>query len=381
MLCANCKGRGYCGLPKCPIISRFQASLKVRQTDTYNGTSPSIFVGSYGYPAVKGGPILANESDSPPEWIKNDYSIEDIIGLRARTIRGTSTVHGRLEQTVQEIALSSTSLDVEVEFERPVLFNLKFDGTLAPIGLKGTIRYIDVIGNARTERSVDRITSDTDLRATEAVKILYEEGVDTYRLTQLLSAGLLGVKRHVVPTRWAITAIDDMMGNKLKKKILHYPPLNNIVVFSAILYANQIICILIPGDWKFEMIEIWEKHSLWSEKKDTILRDGEGKKKTTYSPIAGAYYSARLEVAEYLDSIQRSARIIMVRRITSDYWAPLGAWVIREATRKAMHNTPVICQTLPGAIEEVTKMVGSPEWLMKSQLIPEIKTQKTLFDF
>jgi hypothetical protein len=380
MLCARCKGRGLCGLAKCPIISRFQASVKIRPQDSYMGSSPSIFIGSSGYPAVRGGPLLINESDAPPDWLKNAYTIDDIVGIRARTIRGMAPA-GTIEESIQEIALSQTPIDVEASFHKPVHFDLTFDGTLAPVGLRGDLRRLDVLGNPRIERQVDKITSDTDLRTTEAVSALYGGGIDTYRITPLLTAGLLGVKRHIVPTRWAITAVDDMLGTDLRKRIAGNPPLETIRVFCGELYANRIICLLVPGDWKFEMVEIWQENSLWAGDTETIISDGEGRKKSGYSPIAGAYYSARLAVAEYLERIGRSARIVVVRRVTGGYWAPLGTWVIREASRKALQSQPKLCHTLAEATAHVTRCMRSPTWLAHSRLIPEIRTQRTLADF
>ena len=382
MQCAECKGKGLCGLPRCPIMSRFYAQVPVRPSDHYQGSAPSVFVGSYGYPKVAGGPLMINDADNPPDWVLRGLGIEDIVGIRARTIRGTAGP-GRLADNIQEIALSSKPLDVEVRFTKPVSFDLKFDGTIAPIGLTGAILKMEVLDNARVDRVVDRATSDTDLSATDACEILHASGTDVYQITQLLTAGLLGLerKRHVVPTRWAITAVDDSVSNRLKKKIARYPPLDGIQVFAASLYGNHIFCLLAPGDWKFEMIEVWGKQSLWAGEDETIARDGEGLTKSGYSPLAGAYYSARLAVTEYLESIQRSARVLVLRSITGEYWAPLGTWVVREATRNSMKGPGIPCATLQAGIDTASRLLGFSHWLPHSQLIRELATQKTLFDF
>jgi DNA repair protein NreA len=240
---------------------------------------------------------------------------------------------------------------------------------------------MDVLGNARVDRPVDRATSDTDLSATDACELLHTSGTDVYRITQLLTAGLLGRKRHLVPTRWAITAVDDMVSNRLKRAAARYPPLEGIRVFSGALYGNRIVCLLVPGDWRYEMIEIWGKHSLWAGESDTIVRDGEGLTKTGYSPISGAYYSARLAVTEYLEAVRRSARVILVRSITGDYWAPLGTWVVREAARNAMKNEPISCTSLRESVDIVSRLLGFTHWEPYSRLLPELATQKTLFDF
>jgi hypothetical protein len=105
------------------------------------------------------------------------------------------------------------------------------------------------------------------------------------------------------------------------------------------------------------------------------------KRKQGYSQIAGAYYSARLAVLEYLESVRRSARVIAVRRVTGEYWAPLGTWVIREAARKAMKENYMTPADLSEGIDIISSLSGGDKWLPYSSLITEIKTQKTLFDF
>jgi hypothetical protein len=268
---------------------------------------------------------------------------------------------------------------VDIAFEKPVAFSLAFDGTVAPIGLSGSIRQMALTGSASIEPAVERVTSDTDLRATDACMTLMESDIDVYQIAKLMTAGLLGRNRHFVPTRWAITAVDDTLSVQMKKAIAAFPPLEEIRLFSAELFGNRIVCILVPGDWKYEMIEKWGRHTLWGGDEDIIVQDREGMKKKGYSPISGAYYSARLAVCEYLTRVRRSARVIVVRSISSDYWAPLGTWVIREATRRAMEQPSHVCGTLDFAILEASARLGFDQWVNYSTLIPEMRTQKTLF--
>ncbi|GAB6285134.1 MAG: Nre family DNA repair protein [Methanoregula sp.] len=378
MQCIQCKGKGLCGLPRCPITSRFQAQIPLKPASSYQGTSPSVFIGSYGYPAVQGGPLLVNDGDHPPDWLARNLGIEDIVGIRARTIRGSATID-RFSGNLQEIALSTRPLDVDVNFERPVSFAMTFDGTVAPVGLTGMVRQMDVIGSATVDRIVDKVTSDVDVRATEACIELARGEIDVYQITKLMTAGLLGRRRKFVPTRWAITAVDDTLSTALKKEISRFPPLDEYRVFYGEIFGNRICCVIVPGDWRYEMIEIWGKHTLWAGDADVIVQDREGMKKTGYSPISGAYYSARLGVCEYLKSIRRSARVIVVRYVTNEYWAPLGTWVIREATRRAMAAPPVACLSLDEAIQQATIRLGFSHWQPASTLIPELRTQRTLF--
>jgi DNA repair protein NreA len=378
MQCALCKGKGMCGLPRCPIVSRFHAQATLKPASTYQGSSPSVFIGSFGYPDVRGGPLLTGDTDNPPDWVRNNLGIEEIVSIRARTIRGSSSIP-RIAGSLQEIALSSIPLDVDVAFERPVLFSLDFDGTVAPVGFSGTVKTIDLIGSARVARAVDRITSDEDIIATDAAIALDRDGVDVYQIAKLMTAGLLGKRRKFVPTRWAITAVDDTLSNGLKKEIARFAPLEEILVFAGEIYGNRIVTILLPGDWKYEMIEVWGRHTLWAGDDDMIVQDREGMTKHGYSPISGAYYSARLAVCEYLKSIRRCARAVVIRSISKEYWAPLGTWVIREAARKAMSSDPVRCTSLDMAVAQAVSLTGSGTWVPHSTLIPELRTQRTLF--
>ena len=141
--------------------------------------------------------------------------MEDIVSIRARTIRGRSSLQ-RVADNLQEIARSAVPLEVDVRFEKPVSFSLDFDGTVAPVGLNGVVQNMEVLGNARVERVVDRITSDTDIGATDACLALKESEIDVYRISTLMTAGLLGKRRKFVPTRWAITAVDDTISPAIK---------------------------------------------------------------------------------------------------------------------------------------------------------------------
>ena len=380
MRCAECKGKGMCGLPRCPIVSRFHAQVDMKPASSYQGSSPSVFIGSYGWPDMHGGPLLINDSDNPPDWLAQKFGIEEIVRLRARTIRGRSALHP-VAGNLQEIALSTIPLDVDVVFEKPVTFSLNFDGTIAPVGFTGPVKKMEVLGNARVERIVDRITSDTDMSATDACGALRESAIDVYQIANLMTAGLLGKRRTFVPTRWAITAIDDTLSIQLKKEIARYPPIEEIRLFTGEIFGNRIVCILVPGDWKYEMIEIWGRRTLWAGEEEVIVQDQEGMTKKGYSPISGAYYSARLAACEYLKNVRRSARVIVLRSISRDYWAPLGTWVIREATRKAMTHPPVICESLDAAVRQASVILGSDTWVHHSLLIPELRTQRTLSHF
>jgi hypothetical protein len=71
--------------------------------------------------------------------------------------------------------------------------------------------------NPKINQHIEKAFSDTDLKAADALRILWKKGIDETALTRILSVGSLGVKvqRKLVPTRWSITATDDTLGKFL----------------------------------------------------------------------------------------------------------------------------------------------------------------------
>lgn len=380
MLCGVCKGKGLCGLSRCPVTERFRVLLRQKPMTSYSGTAPSLFIGSSGYPAVRGGPLLVDDTDLPPVWLSQGLGIEDIVRLRAETIRGISKIDSYRDQ-IQEIAMAPRPVMVDAAFDRPVRFEPDFDRVTAPVGCSGTIASLAVLDHPPTDRAVERVTSDSDLPAGEGCTLLHQSGIDVYRITPLMTAGLLGRRRRIVPTRWAITAVDDVVSTAQKKEIKWYQPVSSIRLHAAELFGNRIGILLVPGDWRYEMIERWSPRSLWSGETASVESDREDLKKNGYSPIAGAYYSARLAVTEHLSRIQRSARVIVIRNVDPSYWAPLGTWVVREVSRRAMAAEPQEFQHLGAAVCHAALLTGFPGWDIHSGLLREMKAQKRLGDF
>jgi hypothetical protein len=321
-----------------------------------------------------------NDTDIPTDWLGQGLGIEDIVRLRTETIRGVSRIASYIGP-LQEIALAPRPVTVEASFDRPVRFNPDFDRVTAPVGCLGSIIRLDILDHPATDRAVEKVASDTDLPAAEACITLHQSGVDVYRISPLFTAGLLGRKRNIVPTRWAITAVDDSVSSAQKKVISRLPPVQEIQLHYSALFGNRIAVILIPGDWRYEMIERWAPRSLWGGETETVVRDGEALKKNGYSPITGAYYSARLAVTEHLVRNNRCARAIVIRNVDPSYWAPLGTWVVREACRRAMAEEPLLVPSLGDAMQKAALLTGFSNWIHHSALVAEIRSQKTIFEF
>ncbi|MCL7474437.1 MAG: Nre family DNA repair protein [Methanosarcinales archaeon] len=398
-LCVSCKGKGRCGRPACPVLEKFKplGTTEKLSDNIFGSSPPSVFVGRYGYPQVSAGPLVppdvlgaaAENYDAPASW--NNLDIGEIIALRSSLVR--SNMHFNVKdagkpdamlQKTQELALSGTPVDTEVWFRKPPRMDLRFDGVLSPMGPAGEVTRLDIAQNPVVPRHVDRAVGDSDVAAVDAIREMYRADVSTDHINRLLSIGLLGKKRTIVPTRWSITATDDMIGKMLAEDIRYYPETGEIQVFSGGLHGNHFEILVIPGPPAFELIEIWMPRAVWTGGTTVIEADQEdhsGKKR--YSNLGGGYYAARLPVQEHLHDLRRSASVFAIREITPDYWAPLGVWVVREAARYAMSMPPLKFDSVDAALTDMSTRLntGKDEWYHRSNLLDKRRNQRTLLDF
>jgi len=230
---------------------------------------------------------------------------------------------------------------------------------------------------------------DTDAKSNIALQELYGSGFSVTFLHKLLSAGTLGVKknRKFVPTRWAITAVDSNLSLQLVEKVKGFQQLGEIQLFSSNYLDNNFYILLMPSAWSFEMLECWLPGGVWTEKAKTfhIAQDHEFYKgrKDYASNIEGAYYSARLAVAEHLAEKKRQAAAVVFREIGEGYNIPLGVWQIRENVRHALQQKPLAFSDLRLALALISKKLKVPlqQYEKKSKLLDALKNQKKLSDF
>jgi hypothetical protein len=274
MKCVTCKGRGLCGRPFCPVLRRLEeiAGLPKVGMRLEGLSPPEVFVGRAGYPLVRAGPMVPADGALEPHSPGLDMDIGEIIGLRASMVRSEARIGvreaqapGRLLEACQQMAMSSAPVGTEVSFWKPPRGKLQFDGVLSPSGPSGELKGMEITTNPVIPRRVDRIVEDKDAGAASAAGELYSSGIDTDHISRLLSLGLLGRKRSLVPTRWSITASDDMIGKALKNGILDQPLINDYYLFSGTGLGNHFEILLMPRPFSFELIEIWMPRSVWAE--------------------------------------------------------------------------------------------------------------------
>jgi hypothetical protein len=102
-----------------------------------------------------------------------------------------------------------------------------------------------------------------------------------------------------------------------------------------------------------------------------------------YPSIAGAYFAARLGVAEHLAQRRRKAAALVLREIHSDYVMPVGVWQIREGIRVALKNEKRQFESFENALSFacISLSASRKEWIRGSKIIEQKKEQMRITDF
>ncbi|MFO1533189.1 MAG: hypothetical protein ABR562_05770 [Thermoplasmatota archaeon] len=415
-LCVACKGsRGLCGIDPCPLLQRIQHTMprivrdapgRALSRDLFGSSPPSLFVGRHGYPKVSIGPMLPPEHrddeaarllDAPRTWM--GMTIPDVVGLRSSLLRTTHPVAvdmaarfpDRITRVSQELAVAARPVDTEVHLSKAPRFGLPTVGEFtAPHGPTVEVQRAILAENVRVERPVEKATSDTDLRASEAIVGLYGGGTDLYQLERILSAGMVGLanKRRLVPTRWSITATDDQVGKALIERVLDLPTIDKPLVHFGERFGNRFHVLLLPRVWGFDNVEAWGQGSFWTQAgggradapeivSAADWEDHTGR--TNYAAnTAGGYYATRLSVLEHLVAAGRQATAIVLREVTDDYTTPLGVWVVRETAKLAMASKPLAFEDLESAVRHIDRRALHKPWQRDSHLLELARTQRSL---
>lgn len=354
--CPYCKARHPASC--CPFYLKALSIAKVKTTamqESFQSSSPAPFVGSYGYPDIRVGLLAPQERkddvwvyDAPKFWALNSFQIQQIVDFRTSLLNSQQVVNIRQKQKItdiaQQVAMSDKPVELEVKLKDLPVARMNFDAFHAPTGPNALLKSAQITANPSIPTKVDKVVSDIDFRAVDAVACLYERGFDENFLTRLLSVGTLGIKmqRRLVPTKWSITAVDDILGKNLLKKIKDCKIADYAAFFGNCL-GNYYLILFFPDVWSYELFEL----SLSGSNRTGVLdysTDYElfASRKDYASDCAGGYYSVRLAVLEKLEQMKRQASVIVIRVITDEYTLPLGVWVTREASRKALAANSIV---------------------------------------
>ena len=249
------------------------------------------------------------------------------------------------------------------------------------MGPSVTIDSMRLVQNPKISRKVDDIVSD-DLKAADAGFLLYKSGIDVYRLTNILSSGALGISKKMVPTRWSITASDDIVAKQLMKEIRLFPEIEECLAYESEYMDNRFVILLLPGAWEFENFEAWHPGSNWSFS-DAVEIAAEYEpfsgRKDYASTEAGGYYASRIGVAEAVHAMKKQCKAVVFREIGGGYTVPLGVWVVRETVRNAFKAGPKRFASKAEALEYVKTRIRLTlaEYLKRSVVL----RQRSVKDF
>ncbi len=368
-----------------------------------SNSPPSVFVGSgLKYPMVNVGilsPLNRDENswlyDDAKYWADNNFGIGEVVKLRDSLLnsRFTSKVsdtrlNNKFVEIAKEIAMSSRSVDVEIELKSRLRFDKEKDRVLTPQGLKAPLKNARITENVKIDQKVDRVVND-EIKAIEGIKYLYKNNFSEYVLSKILSVGVLGLKKDkkLVPTRWSITATDDMIGKDILKKVKDSKWIEDHQLFFGEFMGNQYAILMFPAVWSFELFELYFPGSSWNPTKElkasTDSESYDGRKEYAFN-TAGGYYATRLPILEYLKSIDRQASVIAIRLETPSYWAALGVWVVRESVRKALNNRIMKFSSreeMLDSLKKITKIkydFDSDLIIKQSKLLKQVNTQTHL---
>ncbi|WP_054857513.1 Nre family DNA repair protein [Vulcanisaeta sp. JCM 16159] len=362
-----------------------------------NGLSPpGNFVGSMNYPHINVGALIndgnidASILDNPEEWFRHGFAQWDIVKLRSRIVLSRIKVSVRsfnnsIVDKIQELSIGRNPVDVEVRLRRLVLRALA-DDYHAPLGNVGELRDLRITSNVSAERIVERLVNDYDADARAAVVELYRGSIPVSRIQRIFAVGLLGDRRfrRLVPTRWSITAVDSIIGDYLRDKVIEYDEVGQVEVHEMEYMENRYFVMLMPGPWRYELIELKMPGSVWNRggSSPRVFADYERTKgmKGYAESTGGAFYAIRLGVLEYLNKVSRQASAIAIREVTPEYRVPVGIWQAREAVRNGMGVNARRFSDVNEAINYVNaSLLTGSLWLNYSRLIREFRSDLVKF--
>ena len=402
-MCLRCRSAQLlCGKPVCPILLKYQAFERtlpmVGGLELAGSSPPGLFVGRFGYPKVSVGPLLSPEHgptelfDTPEEWVGR--SVADVIAFRTGLVRGTSRIRVTdaeqpipLLEDLQLLGIAGESVESEATFRRPPRGHLSLSDSTPPFGPTAPIEKVR-LDVRRVDPALDRLSSDTDANARLAVTELYGRGVRVSRIQRAFSIGILGRRgrRRLVPTRWSITAVDDLISKQNLERVRVLPELSEVWIYRLTALDNRWLIVLLPGAYRYESIEAWYPNTLWNPNPTRIVMvgDHEGfRGRTTYASIGGCYYAARLATSEALLHLGRQAGVLVLREVHSGEILPLGVWNVREHVRAALRTVPERLTGLPELGERIRGTFAIPldRWLRSSALLHDARTQRRLDDW
>ncbi len=316
-------------------------SSKIKLTNEIEGYPSGVIIGHKNYPNLKVHSISNSNIDSSffktAKIIKLDYS--KIIDLKSKNILGTTSnikiqdINSRITNELRDIYKSKKLVDFSSKFEKELKFDKIIINKVAGIiGSHNELKSLTANSNISTSKQIEKNIT-TDIKATQAVINLYEKGINESQIINLLAMGSFGINfnKKLVPTKWAISAYDQILEKYLFKELKQNKLIENYEVYEFNDKGNYFLIILFP---EFISGETYECMSNWI---GSDYFNNENKLDKEKPQISGAFYSNKLAIFEHLRKRKKQASFLSIRLIV-DYDIPLGVVFVRECVRQAMLN-------------------------------------------
>lgn len=354
-LCMRCKGKLLCGLSFCPIFAQndiqreIRSKIKIPKDGNLNTHTNGVFIGSQNFPDLSVGFLGSFKENPTPSSKLYKLNMTDVIKERVHNLRNFKPMNikkvdmeNRFIHELQDISMAKNNIENDVKSNK-IVNKSSFSIIEAPYGPKAQIEKLKIEENPKIPTKMYKIIEDKDQLSKNAVGYLYKNGFEKDYIENVFSAGTTGLKknRSLVPTRWSITATDDIISKFHIDKLRDNKQDNPYLGFYSEQYGNHFFVLMIPTSYKFEIAEIVQPGSVYNNSDKSFVmsdfEDFEGRKKYANN-VTGGYYAARLPITEYQIKNRIQMSTLVLRVITKDYTTPLGVWIIREGVKKAMNN-------------------------------------------
>ncbi|HLD75934.1 MAG TPA: hypothetical protein VI874_02870 [Candidatus Norongarragalinales archaeon] len=336
----------------------------------FGPSPPNVFVGEYGYPDVRAGPLVALDEgilDAPQDLYGLNYA--GLLHHRAHLARGYAVKNvKRVAEEAFWIAASDKAVDVEATFHQAPKFSLSFSSHHQPVGPTGELEKLTIADNPHVPKKIDTLLEEKR-KVSEALPELMK-GFDYHYIQKIMSAGILGKERKLVPTKWSITATDDLLGKEMLKKVRTLAPLDEIQIFTNNYLYNHFEILLLPGSWEFEQFESFETSPDISHEYEPFWG------RTAYAKSeGGGYYAGRFGVIDALHKMGRQAAAVIFREVSPDYALPVGVWEVRHNVIGAFESKPFKTDDIAEAVAELKRRLKKPwkDYAGKSRILGQKK--------
>jgi len=334
------------------ILDQIKAKDAYSNKEIEDKTNKLLVVNSEN--GLKIGPVFGN-FDEQSSYGK---SYEEIVKNLALSVNPYefNLEKNRYKENIQDVVKSIRPVDLEIDLQHKLSFSFDEDSILNPIGFKAKLAELNVIGNPKVPWQTDSVLDDK-LKAVDMINYLIDYGFNSYYITRIFSAGLLGIDKKFVTTRQSITATDDTITKILLNKVREFDENDKYLVYENEFLHNHFFIVFLPGKWEYEQFECWPDPQGTRSPSDgtspksnlnwNILEFGFNQEyetfygRTAYAENqAGGYYAARIGIVEHLIEEKKQAKVVVFREIYDEYSVPVGVWQVRENVSHALFKKP-----------------------------------------